>query len=250
MVGHRYYNPEWGRWIQPDDVEYLEPTNINGLNLYAYCNNDPVNMYDPDGHMPKWAAWLISGGLIVAGVGLAVVSGGASLGPTLSLIAGVASGAAVSAGASSLITGYLNEAAGGSFEAGYIGGMITGAISGAFAGMGGSLISNAVDACLATGTAMAQFLGGMGVSFLGGTLGSFTGGFVTSKIDQTTINYEKLVCLSLVSGGINMIGGYLSGVSGLLMTQSDIMYKLMATHIICITESISQILNYYLSKLF
>ena len=50
MVGHRYYNPEWGRWIQPDDIEYLDPTNINGLNLYAYCNNDPVNMYDPDGH--------------------------------------------------------------------------------------------------------------------------------------------------------------------------------------------------------
>ena len=43
MVGHRYYNPEWGRWIQPDDIEYLDPTNINGLNLYAYCNNDPVN---------------------------------------------------------------------------------------------------------------------------------------------------------------------------------------------------------------
>lgn len=50
MVGHRYYNPEWGRWIQPDDIEYLDPTNINGLNLYAYCNNDPVNMYDPTGH--------------------------------------------------------------------------------------------------------------------------------------------------------------------------------------------------------
>ena len=51
MVGHRYYNPEWGRWIQPDDIEYLDPTNINGLNLYAYCNNDPVNKYDPSGHI-------------------------------------------------------------------------------------------------------------------------------------------------------------------------------------------------------
>ena len=52
MVGHRYYNPEWGRWLSPDDIEYLDPESINGLNLYAYCNNDPVNNYDPTGHFP------------------------------------------------------------------------------------------------------------------------------------------------------------------------------------------------------
>ena len=46
----RYYNPEWGRWISPDSIEYLDPESINGLNLYAYCGNDPVNMFDPDGH--------------------------------------------------------------------------------------------------------------------------------------------------------------------------------------------------------
>ena len=39
------------------------------------------------------------------------------------------------------------------------------------------------------------------------------------------------------------------GVSGLLMTQSDIMFKVMATDFICITESIAQILKYYLQKL-
>ncbi len=51
----RYYNPEWGRWISPDDLEYLDPESINGLNLYAYCGNDPINFYDPTGHFP----WLI-----------------------------------------------------------------------------------------------------------------------------------------------------------------------------------------------
>ena len=60
MVGHRYYNPEWGRWIQPDDIEYLDPTNINGLNLYAYCNNDPINYFDPDGNHPKWLKLLLT----------------------------------------------------------------------------------------------------------------------------------------------------------------------------------------------
>jgi hypothetical protein len=67
MVGHRYYNPEWGRWIQPDDIEYLDPTNINGLNLYAYCNNDPVNYSDGSGHFPILACLagvLLSGAIV------------------------------------------------------------------------------------------------------------------------------------------------------------------------------------------
>ena len=40
----RYYSPELCRWISPDSIEYLDPESINGLNLYVYCNNDPVNM--------------------------------------------------------------------------------------------------------------------------------------------------------------------------------------------------------------
>ncbi len=39
----RYYVPEWGRFLTPDSFEYLDPTSIIGLNLFAYCNNDPVN---------------------------------------------------------------------------------------------------------------------------------------------------------------------------------------------------------------
>ena len=39
----RFYDPEIGRFISPDSVDYLEPKSINGLNLYAYCGNDPVN---------------------------------------------------------------------------------------------------------------------------------------------------------------------------------------------------------------
>lgn len=38
-----YYNPEWRRFISPDDTGYLDPETPNGLNLYAYCGNDPVN---------------------------------------------------------------------------------------------------------------------------------------------------------------------------------------------------------------
>ena len=39
----RYYSPELCRFISPDDVEYLDPESINGLNLYCYCLNNPVN---------------------------------------------------------------------------------------------------------------------------------------------------------------------------------------------------------------
>ena len=51
----RYYNPLWCRWLTPDSVDYLNPNNINGLNLYCYCNNNPVMYSDGDGHMPQWA---------------------------------------------------------------------------------------------------------------------------------------------------------------------------------------------------
>ena len=47
----RYYSSELCRWISPDSIEHLNPQNINGLNLYAYCGNDSVNKYDPSGHI-------------------------------------------------------------------------------------------------------------------------------------------------------------------------------------------------------
>ena len=43
----RYYDPEIGRFITIDDISYLNPKHINGLNLYAYCKNNPVMRVDP-----------------------------------------------------------------------------------------------------------------------------------------------------------------------------------------------------------
>ena len=62
----RYYSPELCRFISPDSVGYLDPTSINGLNLYAYCLNNPVMYCDPSGHS------VILAMLIGAGIGLVV----------------------------------------------------------------------------------------------------------------------------------------------------------------------------------
>lgn len=64
----RYYSPEFRRFISLDDTNYLVPKNVNGLNLYCYCSNDPINYADPSGH------FVISSLLIAFGVG-AVLGG-------------------------------------------------------------------------------------------------------------------------------------------------------------------------------
>ena len=66
----RYYDPQVGRFLSMDDVEYIDPETIGGVNLYAYCNNNPVMGVDPSGH------FVITALLIGLGVGAAVGFGG------------------------------------------------------------------------------------------------------------------------------------------------------------------------------
>ncbi len=57
----RYYDPEVGRFITIDDLSYLDPDTINGLNLYAYCGDNPVMAVDPSG---RWFFTVLFGLLI------------------------------------------------------------------------------------------------------------------------------------------------------------------------------------------
>ena len=41
----RYYYPKIKRFIEPADVSSLNPSNINGLNLYAYASNNPIGIF-------------------------------------------------------------------------------------------------------------------------------------------------------------------------------------------------------------
>lgn len=47
--GYRAYSPWLMMFIQPDS---WSPFGAGGLNAYAYCEGDPVNLADPSGHVP------------------------------------------------------------------------------------------------------------------------------------------------------------------------------------------------------
>jgi len=49
LPNSRYYDPQTGRFLNADAIAELDPESINGLNLYAYCNNNAVMNIDPDG---------------------------------------------------------------------------------------------------------------------------------------------------------------------------------------------------------
>ena len=96
----RYYDPEIGRFISPDSVEYIEPSSISGLNLYVYCCNDPISMYDPSGNfalstfligvaitsLVSWGLSELFGAQIVGGTG-SIVNGVSAISTGVSLFA-------------------------------------------------------------------------------------------------------------------------------------------------------------------
>jgi len=77
---NRYYDPEVGRFINADDIKYLDPETLGGINLFAYCNNNPVMGFDPEGHVNWWkfAAIVLAAVVIVAATVATVATFGAT----------------------------------------------------------------------------------------------------------------------------------------------------------------------------
>ncbi len=142
----RYYDPSIGRFISPDGIEYLESDNVNGLNLYAYCANNPIMHIDPSGH--AWYHWAIGAGIIVLCAALTVVTAGgfvaagtafasvvsATMAPTAlsAVFAGATIGSAA-IGAVGMVIGGMSGEDGWSWEnasQGFMAGSIAGAVIG------------------------------------------------------------------------------------------------------------------------
>lgn len=77
----RYYDPTTGRFVTIDGIEYADPETLNGLNLYAYCGNNPVMNVDPTGTV-FWLIPILIGAVVGAlvGAGSSIISQGLTKG--------------------------------------------------------------------------------------------------------------------------------------------------------------------------
>ncbi len=64
----RYYDPEIGQFISMDSVDYLDPDEIGGVDLYAYCRNNPIMYIDLDGHSLLAIILILATTTIIGGV--------------------------------------------------------------------------------------------------------------------------------------------------------------------------------------
>ena len=161
----RYYDPETGRFITIDDISYLAPDTINGLNLYAYCGNNPVMRVDENGN--AWWDWLIGTLTTALGIVLCFIPGGQVFGVGL-IVAGastlVSAGletAGVNGKISSIITSSLSILAGIALCFTPFAGIGAGLIGQGIGGLAGGFISESLGGDFSTGAAIGGFIGGI-----------------------------------------------------------------------------------------
>ena len=197
----RYYSPKLCRFISPDGIEYLEPDNIHGLNLYTYCVNNPIMFSDPSGNMPEWLQSVLNilgaAGIVVGVTALTVLT---------------VTGLSYILGASSIMTSAIATGA-------TIGGLLTGSLE-----IGAQIYKNGINDIDLTSVGIESFIGSLFgaitgatsvsssavlnlkirgarvvIGTLGQTLHGINGGYTT---DQIVLNAIKSAGLGLIMQGM------------------------------------------------
>lgn len=83
----RYYDPQIRRFISADNITFLGVgSTIQSLNLFAYCENNPINKVDSSGHFSwKDVAIIACCVVIVALAALIVIGTGGAAGGGIAL---------------------------------------------------------------------------------------------------------------------------------------------------------------------
>jgi len=174
----RLYDPELGRFISPDTI-VTAPGNLQSLNRYSYCLNNPLIYTDPSGHIFLFVGMMI--GALVAGIQ-------SNWNMQAMLMGGVIG--AVSAGVYSLAEGTAAVALTGAVQAGAISGAAGGAAAGATAGYLGAAMTG----------------GDVGQGILKGAWLGALGGAAFGAIGAPT-SPVKVGAYALTGGGLSALGG-------------------------------------------
>ena len=186
----RYYDPELGRFISQDSVDYADPEKINGINLYAYCGNNPVMNVDPTGEFFLSFLFAVLAGAILGG----------------------------------LVGGVTAVARGDSFLSGFFSGMLVGGI------LGGALILGGATMLALAGKAVAGFitvttLAGkaalLATTFVGSVLVSAGAGMgayaIRESMNGRPIDISEMLrqgIMTGIKGGIAFITGMMLAATG------------------------------------
>ena len=185
----RYYDPELGRFTQPDTM-VPDPSHSQTLNRYTYVDNNPLKYTDPSGHELVTAvviAIAVVVGAAVGGATAAATGGNVGLGILVGAVGGLFGGVGAwaggvigpmvsSAASAATVGGFVGAVAGGA-----AGGAVGAAITGGDVGMGA--LTGAISGAIGFGVGRMGFqnpsgwehLANAGLSAAGGAVGGAIG---------------------------------------------------------------------------
>ena len=205
----RYYDPEIGRFINADSISILSEGKdlFNGLNLFVYCNDNPINNTDENGASWWDKFWkglldvlsvIVVAAVVIGLTALSIATAGAG-----SVLLGVAIGVTAMSTAAGAISGAFSAITNGtSFAAGVFGGAIRGFGTGAAIGLGIMTGGGAIGAIPA-------LLGAVSLNYLTGSLAYV----VENGLNGQEISWKG----AMISGGLQALTSLFDFGTGFIM---------------------------------